>query len=88
MRRMVLVSAALAAVFLSSVAPAWAVTEKQAIVMPVLDAIKLKQIKSDVIGGPVKYRITRETLDLLKKAMDDGKIIILESDGTIKFEKE
>lgn len=87
MRKAVLTGAALLAIALSS-SVALAITETQAIVIPVLENLKLKPIQSKVIGGPQKFRVTKETLDLLKKTMDDGKVIVLDSQGKITFEKE
>jgi hypothetical protein len=79
---------AFAAVSIASVSVVWAITEDQAKVIPVLETLQLEPVKSKVIGGPQKFKVTKKTLDLLKKAMDDGHVIILDNDGTIKIEKD
>lgn len=68
------------------VTTAYAITEAQSHVIPALEALKLKPVKSEVIGGPQKFKVTKETLDFLNKAMKDGKSIVVEGDGSIKVE--
>lgn len=71
---------------LAGVSAAYAITEAQAQVIPVLETLKMEPVKSKVIGGPQRFKVTKETLKLLQKAMDDGKTVVVESDGSIKFE--
>ena len=66
----------------------YAITKDQATVIPVLETLQLAPIKSKVIGGPQKFKVTQKTIDLLQKTMDDGHVIILGNDGSIKIEKE
>lgn len=65
-----------------------AITKEQATVLPVLETLKLERVKSKVIGGPQKFKVTKETLELLKDAMDKGHVIILENNGTITISPE
>lgn len=88
MRKFVSTIALGSLVTLVSVGVAYAITEDQAKVMPVLETLNLELVKSKVIGGPQKYKVTQKTLDLLKKTMDDGHVIILDNDGTIKIQKD
>ncbi|MBA2116063.1 hypothetical protein [Bremerella alba] len=66
---------------------ALAITENQAMVAPVLEQLKLKHMPSEVIGGPQKYQITDETLELLTKAKKSGQVIVLKPDGSIELVK-
>lgn len=75
------------ALVLLSAGIALAITENQATVAPVLEQLKLKHLPSEVIGGPQKYEITNETLELLTKAKKSGKVIVLKPDGSIELVK-
>lgn len=71
-----------------AVGTALAITENQAIVMPVLQSLKFEPIPSKVLGGPQKFKITKATIEHLQKALDDGSVIIVQNNGSIKIEKE
>lgn len=76
----------LAVVFaLITAGTAWAITENQAMVAPVLEQLKLEAVPSKVIGGPQTYKITNETIELLKEAKKEGKHIVLKPSGEIEF---
>jgi len=65
----------------------FAITQSQATVAPVLEQLKLKSIPSKVIGGPQKYAITDETIELLTKAKKAGKVVVLKPNGSIELVK-
>lgn len=67
---------------------AWAITESQAAVAPVLTELKLKPVPNKLLGGPMKYEVTDETIELLTKAKKAGRLIVLKPNGSIEFTKE
>jgi hypothetical protein len=64
------------------------ITETQSLVGSVFEELKLESMPSKVIGGPQRYKVTKKTLDHLKKLMDEGKIIVVGGDGKITVEKD
>jgi hypothetical protein len=64
------------------------ITEKQGIVAPAMEELKLELVKSKVIGGPQRYKVTKATIDHLQKLMKEGKVIVLNNDGSLTIEKE
>jgi hypothetical protein len=64
------------------------ITEKQGMVCPAIEELKLEAVKSKVIGGPQRYKVTKATIDYLQKLMKEGKVIIVNNDGSITTEKE
>jgi hypothetical protein len=64
------------------------ITEKQGIVAPALEELKLQLVPSKVIGGPQRYTVTKATIDHLQKLMKEGKVIVLNNDGSLTIEKE
>jgi len=76
------------AMILLSSSAAWAITENQAMVAPLLKTLKLKPIASEVIGGPMQYEITDETIEHLTKAKKAGKVIVLKPNGSIELTKK
>ncbi len=73
---------------LMSAGALWAITENQAAVAPLLNELKLKAVPNKLIGGPMKYEITDETIELLTKAKKAGQLIVLKPNGSIEFSKE
>ena len=59
-------------------------TEKQATVAPALETLKLEKVPSDVIGGPMSYKVTKKTIEHLEHLMKEGKVLVLENDGALK----
>jgi hypothetical protein len=72
----------------AAVSTVLAITQDQARVIPVLKTLKLEAIPSKLIGGPQKYKVTKETIELLQDALDEGKVIVLQNDGSIAIEKK
>jgi hypothetical protein len=64
------------------------ITEKQGIVAPAMEELKLELVQSKVIGGPQRYKVTKATIDHLQKLMKEGKVIVLNNDGSLTIEKE
>lgn len=88
MNRSILVYLTLAMLAIFSVGTVFAITQDQARVIPVLKTLKLELIPSKVIGGPQKYKVTKETMELLQEALDEGKVVVLQNDGSITIEKK
>lgn len=53
-------------------------TKDQALVVSAVSDMKLKAIKSDRIGGDMKFEVTEDTLDFLK-----NKVVTVKSDGSL-----
>src|ERR1051325_797350 len=68
----------------ASAGSARAITRDQALVGGVLNELKLELVPSDVIGGPQKYKVTKKTIKHLQELLNEGKLIVLEGDGSIK----
>jgi hypothetical protein len=62
-------------------------TQVQAAVSSALQELKFDAGKGGMPGAPAKLKITKATLDNLKKLMDDGKQISIDADGKITIEK-
>jgi hypothetical protein len=67
---------------------AYAITEAQSYVVGVLESLKMTLVKSKVIGGPQKFKVTKGTLELLKNAADEGKVVVVDSEGKVTIERE
>ena len=64
------------------------ITENQGMVCPAIEKLKLEVVKSKVIGGPQRYKVTKATIDYLQKLMKEGKVIVVNNDGSLTIEKE
>ncbi len=60
------------------------ITEKQATVAPALESLKLERLPSEVIGGPISYRVTKKTVEHLERLLKDDKVLVLGNDGSLK----
>ena len=47
-----------------------------------MKALKLQRVESDVVGGPVSFNLTDETIAFMA-----GKTVTVESDGSMKIGK-
>lgn len=88
MKKTICTAAIILAISFVSVNQLFAVTEVQSGIMGALEKLKMTLVKSKVIGGPQKFKITKETIELLKKSMDEGKVIVVDGDGSLKIEKD
>jgi len=62
--------------------PTVSATQQQALVGGAIESLKLKPVKSDRIGGPQKYTVTKETLEFLK-----DKVVIVNGEGDVEVVK-
>lgn len=66
---------------------ACAITEVQGAVIEAFETLKMTLLPSKALGGPRRLKITKEAIELLQQALDDDKVIVVATDGTIKIEK-
>jgi hypothetical protein len=61
------------------------VSQFEALAIGVLNTLKLEPIpnRSGAIGGPAKFKITKQTLSHLEKLMKEGKTLQANPDGSV-----
>jgi hypothetical protein len=66
---------------------AYWITEDAALVSGALTELKFEKAPntSGVIGGPVRMRVTKETLKYLESLLKDGKTIEVQNNGAVKI---
>lgn len=75
------------AVFVGMAQNCFAATELQYTVGQALETLKMEFVPNGVVGGPQRFRVTVKTVEILLKAVKEGYDIIVDSDGTIRFER-
>jgi hypothetical protein len=66
---------------------AYWITEDAALVSGALAELKFEKAPaaSGVIGGPVRMRVTKDTLKYLESLLKDGKTIEVQNNGAVKI---
>jgi hypothetical protein len=61
------------------------VSQFEALAIGVLNVLKLEQIpdRTGAVGGPAKFKITRQTINHLEKLMKEGKTLVANPDGSV-----
>jgi len=67
---------------------AMGITREQSLVSGVLTTLKFESVKAEggLIGGPQKFKITKESIDYLAKLLEDGNTLVIENNGSVKIE--
>lgn len=76
-----------AAVCLGMAQSSFAATELQYTVGQAMETLHMDFVPNGVVGGPQRFRVTTKTVELLLRAVKEGKDIIVDSDGSIRFER-
>lgn len=63
-------------------------TQEQSLIMPVLVKLKFEFVPplDGRVGGPMEFKVTKETLEYLKALRAKGKVIILDNDGSVRIQ--
>ncbi|MBU4273392.1 MAG: hypothetical protein KKE86_09810 [Planctomycetes bacterium] len=78
---------ALFAVVLIAVVCSLGATRKQATISPVLTSLKFEYAPppDKRVGGPMEFKVTKETIDYLKELKEGGKTIVIDGDGNVEI---
>jgi hypothetical protein len=84
MKRMALIAIALVAV--SCAGANYLISQDAALASGVLTTLKFEPVpgKPDVIGAPPKFKVSKETIEFLTKAMKDGSIVQVNNNGSVE----
>lgn len=76
---------ALLAVVVVAVVCSLGATLQQATISPVLTTLKFEHVPppDKKVGGPMEFKVTKETLDYLRELREGQKTIVIESDGKV-----
>ena len=76
---------ALLAVVVVAVVCSLGATLQQATISPVLTTLKFEHVPppDKKGGGPMEFKVTKETLDYLRELREGQKTIVIESDGKV-----
>ncbi|MGD9721065.1 MAG: hypothetical protein AB7O59_03305 [Pirellulales bacterium] len=84
MKRVALIAVALVA--LASVGANYLISQDAALAGGVLATLKFERVapKPDVIGAPPKFKVSKQTIEFLTKAMKDGSIVQVNNNGSVE----
>ncbi|MEX2112260.1 MAG: hypothetical protein WD845_03700 [Pirellulales bacterium] len=72
---------------LSTMGAAYWISQDAALVSGALTELKFESVraKSGLIGGPPKFRVTKDTIKYLKTLLNEGKTIEVQNNGAVKI---
>ena len=59
-------------------------SERQDVIMPALETLKLERLLGAEIEGEVHFKVTKKTIDYLERLRKDETVLIVDRDGRIR----